>query len=63
MLHGFSIERRLANLFVFANLFGWERTPTPLPNSLFPTYSEVFHRAREAKPSLLVAGNRIDYSW
>ncbi len=37
---------RLANLFVFANLFGWERTPTPLPNSLFPTYSEVFHRAR-----------------
>jgi hypothetical protein len=37
---------RLANLFVFANLLGWERTPTPVPNSLFPTYSEVFHRAR-----------------
>jgi hypothetical protein len=37
---------RIANLFVFANLYGWQRTPRVVPRSLFPTYSEVFQRAR-----------------
>lgn len=37
---------RIANLFVFASLYGWQRTPRIMPRSLFPTYSEVFQRAR-----------------
>lgn len=37
---------KIANLFVFANLFGWERSTSPIPRALFPTYSEVIHRAR-----------------
>lgn len=39
-------SNRIANLFVFANLFAWERRATPVPAPLFLMYSEVFPLAR-----------------
>lgn len=39
---GFS---RVAVLFVFANLFIWRRTQTPIPMGAFSSYAEVFPKA------------------